>query len=103
MAERKDRVLASLRFMAVARGVVLRTRCPRGYRVRLVEWIPAGEHLLAHLKGVSLTDRTLAFSHAVQARQLIGQHASSTHEQVVGIEIETPCRGRSISISWLSR
>src|SRR6185436_9913882 len=45
------RVRATWRFTATARGVVLRTPCPSGARLRMIEWVP---EFRQHPRGLTL-------------------------------------------------
>jgi hypothetical protein len=93
-------VAATWRFTARPDGVALRSPCPRGYRLRLVEWVPGDASVSRDAHGLTLPDRTLRFSTPIQARELVGQRASAGFERLVGVELETRCHGHAITIAW---
>lgn len=92
-----DRVSATWRYTATRRGVTLRTPCPAGARLRMIEWAPEAR---PHARGLVLPGRVLDFSAPVRARRLAGRFASASHERLIGMRLETRCRGRAVTIAW---
>ncbi len=92
------RVRTTWRYTATSDGVTLRTPCPSGARLRMIEWAPTKPRL--HRSGLSLPGRTVRFSAAVRARRVAGEFASAGHERVLGVRFETRCRGRAVMIAW---
>ncbi len=88
-----------LTYAATQSGVRLTTRCPRGARLRLLEWSPADVEEPTP-RGLELPDRTVRFSRPVRASRLPQHHASATFEHVAGTVLDTRCDGHPLAINW---
>ena len=63
----------------------------------MIEWVP---DFRSHSRGLSLPGRTLRFSARVRARRLAGRYSSAAHERLMGVLLETRCRGRALRVEW---
>ena len=93
--------LGEWRFAAVAHGVRLTLPCPRGARVRLIEWI-AGDVTVGE-RDVTLPTRALRFSRPVHATWLAGTRSSATHERLRGLRLRARCGDGPMTITWSAR
>jgi hypothetical protein len=86
-------VRARWRFDATRDGVRLRTPCPRGARLGLVEWVPGDR---PHAVGVR-------FDAVARMRAMRGAWASAAFERLRAVRIESRCTGRPVTITWRER
>jgi hypothetical protein len=89
---------ATWRYSATSDGVVLRTPCQSGARLRMLEWTPAEPRRGRF--GVALPGRSVRFSSPVRAWRIAGAFASAAHERLTGVALETRCDGRPVTIAW---
>ena len=88
----------TLRYRPVAGGVELLAPCPRGARLRLIEWI-AGNARLGP-RSIGAAGRRVTFSARARVARLAGVRSSSAHEKLRGVRIEIPCAGTPVRITW---
>ena len=83
-------VRARWRFDATPDGVRLRTPCPRGARLVLVEWVPADRPQAVAVR----------FDVAARMRSVRGAWASAAFERLRALRLESRCTGRPVTVKW---
>jgi hypothetical protein len=81
-------VRARWRFDATRDRVRLRTPCPRGARLALVDWAPENG------------PRAARFEAGARVRSVRGAWASAAFERLRAVRIERRCAGRPLTVTW---
>jgi hypothetical protein len=81
-------------------GVALTSTCPRGRRLRFVEWLPAVGSLALGGDWLARGAFSVAFSQPISVRRLPGRYASAREPALTAYAVTVACRAPSLRAIW---
>ncbi len=80
--------------------VALTSTCPRGRRLRFVEWLPAVGALALGGDRLARGQFSVAFSQPISVRRLPGRYASAREQALSAYSVTVACHAPSLRVTW---